>query len=143
MSVITDEESLCVHKHPLTSFYWHSARQISDHNKMVQKLYEEMEQQIEGEKQKLQNEVGAQLDHASSQDLSFVEKNLPFLSNLGQIYLQHRNVGLLPYIIIGGKGVFIFLFYKSRIESGHPVRTWMKYEAFSMAVISPSPFWNF
>ncbi|XP_063155900.1 ras-related protein Rab-44 [Candoia aspera] len=30
--------------------------QISDHNKKVQKLYEEMEQQIEKEKQKLQNE---------------------------------------------------------------------------------------
>lgn len=69
MSVVTVEKSLYVHKYPLTSFYWHSARQISDHNKKVQTLYDEMEQQIEREKQKLQNEVGAQLDHASSQNV--------------------------------------------------------------------------
>lgn len=87
---------LCVHKHPLISFYWHSARQISDHNKKVQKLYEEMEQQIEREKQKLQNEVGAQLDHASSQDLSFVEKICPFSITSGEFTCDVVMWGYFP-----------------------------------------------
>lgn len=39
-------------------------RQVADHNKEVQQLYEEMEQQIEREKQRLQCEVGIQLRHA-------------------------------------------------------------------------------
>lgn len=38
-------------------------RQVADHNKEVQQLYEEMEQQIEKEKQRLQHEVGARLGH--------------------------------------------------------------------------------
>lgn len=37
-------------------------RHVADHNKKVQQLYEEMEQQIEKEKKSLQQEVGIQLN---------------------------------------------------------------------------------